>query len=251
VTSCIVDSAPIYTMVVKFRNTIYPTPPQLSLLMKAAPSRYSNGTRPYVAERIQKAVYIVRYLCTEAVSLDHALRHSLWENIVLLWQLAHEKSEVDCVHNVETRFFCYVFDVSFTICLWFLIGKLAIAELYFPQNFILVVQKYRVHYAVGTHSTADIHKIERLFETWETCCPTSQIYFRIKSFPADHGSPRPFTLHSSKFPSHSPSPFWAGNSLRFTQLPRQFSNILRQIFCILLLLGKVKQYFPYASSLFC
>jgi hypothetical protein len=60
VTSCIVDSTAIYIMVVKFRNTIWPPPPQLSLHRRAALSRNSNGTRSYIAERTQNAVYIVR-----------------------------------------------------------------------------------------------------------------------------------------------------------------------------------------------
>jgi hypothetical protein len=45
VTSCIVDSAAIYIMVVKFRNTICPPPPQISLHRRAALSSNSNGTR--------------------------------------------------------------------------------------------------------------------------------------------------------------------------------------------------------------
>jgi hypothetical protein len=62
VTSCIVDSAAIYIMVVKFRNTICPPHPQLSLHRRAALSSNSNGTRSYIAERTQSAVYIVRCL---------------------------------------------------------------------------------------------------------------------------------------------------------------------------------------------
>jgi hypothetical protein len=62
VTSCIVDSAAIYIMVVKFINTTWPTPPQLSLHRRAALSSNSNGTRSYIAERTQSAVYIVRCL---------------------------------------------------------------------------------------------------------------------------------------------------------------------------------------------
>jgi hypothetical protein len=61
-TACIVDSAAIYIMVVKFRNTICPPQPQLSLHRRAALSSYSNGTRSYIAERTQSAVYIVRCL---------------------------------------------------------------------------------------------------------------------------------------------------------------------------------------------
>jgi hypothetical protein len=41
----IVDSAAIYIMVAKFRNTICPPPPQLSLHRRAALSSNSNGTR--------------------------------------------------------------------------------------------------------------------------------------------------------------------------------------------------------------
>jgi hypothetical protein len=48
-------------MVVKFRNTIWPPPPQLFLHRRAALSSNSNGTGPflYIAERTPKAVYIV------------------------------------------------------------------------------------------------------------------------------------------------------------------------------------------------
>jgi hypothetical protein len=63
VTSCIVDSAALYIMVVKFINTIWPPPPQLSLHRRAALLSNSNGTRSYIAERTQNAVYIVRCLC--------------------------------------------------------------------------------------------------------------------------------------------------------------------------------------------
>jgi hypothetical protein len=62
VTSCIVDSAAIYIMVVKFRNTTCPPQPQLPLHRRAALSSDSNGTRSYIAERTQSAVYIVRCL---------------------------------------------------------------------------------------------------------------------------------------------------------------------------------------------
>jgi hypothetical protein len=44
----------IYITVVKFRNTIWPPPPQLS--------SNSNEIRSYIAERTQNAVYIVRCL---------------------------------------------------------------------------------------------------------------------------------------------------------------------------------------------
>jgi hypothetical protein len=58
VTSCISDSAAIYIMVVKFRNTICPPPHQLSLHRRAALSSNSNG----IAKRALKAVYIVKCL---------------------------------------------------------------------------------------------------------------------------------------------------------------------------------------------
>jgi hypothetical protein len=60
--SCIVDSAAIYIMVVKFRNTICPPQPPLSLHRRAALSSDSNATRSYIAEGTQSAVYIVRCL---------------------------------------------------------------------------------------------------------------------------------------------------------------------------------------------
>jgi hypothetical protein len=69
VTSCIVDSAAIYAMVVKFRNTICPPQPQLSLHRRAALSSNSNGTRSYIAERTQSAAYIVRCLWFKPVSI--------------------------------------------------------------------------------------------------------------------------------------------------------------------------------------
>jgi hypothetical protein len=62
VTSCIVDSAVIYIMVVKFRNTICPPPPQLSLHRRAALSSNSNGTQYVYSRKNPKAVYIVRCL---------------------------------------------------------------------------------------------------------------------------------------------------------------------------------------------
>jgi hypothetical protein len=46
VTSCIVDSATTYIMVVKFRNIIWPPPPQLSLHRRAAPERRYTRVAP-------------------------------------------------------------------------------------------------------------------------------------------------------------------------------------------------------------
>jgi hypothetical protein len=55
VTSCIVDSsAAIYIMVVKFRNTICPPPPQLSLQEGCALSSNSNGTRSVYSRKNPK-----------------------------------------------------------------------------------------------------------------------------------------------------------------------------------------------------
>jgi hypothetical protein len=53
VTSCIVDSAVIYIMVAKFRNTICPPPPQLSLHRRAALPSNSNGTRSVYSRKNQ------------------------------------------------------------------------------------------------------------------------------------------------------------------------------------------------------
>jgi hypothetical protein len=58
VTSCIVDTAAIYIMVVKFRNTIWPPPPQLSLHRRAVLSSNSNGTRSvYSRENPKRSLY--------------------------------------------------------------------------------------------------------------------------------------------------------------------------------------------------
>jgi hypothetical protein len=54
VTSCIVDSAAIYIIVVKFRNTICPPPPQLSLHRRAALSSNSNGARSVYSRKNPK-----------------------------------------------------------------------------------------------------------------------------------------------------------------------------------------------------
>jgi hypothetical protein len=62
VKSCIVDSAAIYIMVVKFRNIICPPPPQLSLHRRAALSSNSTEHGPYIAERTQKRSHFVRFL---------------------------------------------------------------------------------------------------------------------------------------------------------------------------------------------
>jgi hypothetical protein len=64
VTSCIVDSAAIYIMVVKFRNTIWSPPPQLSLHRRAALSSNSNGTRSvYSRENTKSSLYCEMSMC--------------------------------------------------------------------------------------------------------------------------------------------------------------------------------------------
>jgi hypothetical protein len=55
VTSCIVDSATIYIMVVKFIITICPPPTQLSLHRRAALSSNSNGTRSVYSRKNPKS----------------------------------------------------------------------------------------------------------------------------------------------------------------------------------------------------
>jgi hypothetical protein len=52
---CIVDSAAIYIMVVKFRNAICTPPPQLSLHRRAALSGNSNGTRSVYSRKNPKS----------------------------------------------------------------------------------------------------------------------------------------------------------------------------------------------------
>jgi hypothetical protein len=54
-TSCIVDSTAIYIMVVKFRNSICPPPPQLSLHRRAALPSNSNGTRSVYSRKNPKS----------------------------------------------------------------------------------------------------------------------------------------------------------------------------------------------------
>jgi hypothetical protein len=65
VTSCIVDSAAIYFMVAKFRNTICPLPPQYLLHRKAALSTNSKGEQSEYSRRPRKVVYYVRCLWLE------------------------------------------------------------------------------------------------------------------------------------------------------------------------------------------
>jgi hypothetical protein len=63
VTSSIVDSAAIYIMVVKFRNNIWPPPPQLSLHRRALSSN-SNGTRSvYNRENPKSSLYCEMSVC--------------------------------------------------------------------------------------------------------------------------------------------------------------------------------------------
>jgi hypothetical protein len=82
VTSCIVDSAAVYIMVAKFRNTICPPPPQVSLHRTAALSSNSQEHGPYIAERTQKEVYIVRCLWASPIlcSVLRAGNHFIIKN---------------------------------------------------------------------------------------------------------------------------------------------------------------------------
>jgi hypothetical protein len=56
VTSCIGDTAAVYITVVKFRNTICPPPPQLSLHWRAALSSNSNGTLSVYSRKNPKSL---------------------------------------------------------------------------------------------------------------------------------------------------------------------------------------------------
>jgi hypothetical protein len=76
---CIVDSAATYIMVVKFRNTSWPPPPQLSLHigeLRCQAIQIEHG--PYITERTPKAVYIVK---------------CLWRGEKKSWQYAKETAE--------------------------------------------------------------------------------------------------------------------------------------------------------------
>jgi hypothetical protein len=55
VTSCIVDSAAIYIMMVKFGNNICPPPPQLSLHWRAVLSSNSSGTQSVYSRKKPKS----------------------------------------------------------------------------------------------------------------------------------------------------------------------------------------------------
>jgi hypothetical protein len=78
-TSCIVDSAATYIMVVKFRNTSWPPPPQLSLHRRAALSSNSNGTRSvYNRENPKSSLWDVYDLdCPPPLPLMCRLSH-IW-----------------------------------------------------------------------------------------------------------------------------------------------------------------------------
>jgi hypothetical protein len=59
VTSCIVDGAAIYIMVVKFRNTISPLHRSFPFIGGLRCQAIQTEHGPYKTERTQKAVYIV------------------------------------------------------------------------------------------------------------------------------------------------------------------------------------------------
>jgi hypothetical protein len=69
-------------MVVKFRNTICPPPPQHSLHRRAALSSNSNGTRSVYKRKNPKAVYIVICLCYNCMlSTRYAVQSTVWGEI--------------------------------------------------------------------------------------------------------------------------------------------------------------------------
>jgi hypothetical protein len=75
--SCVVDSAAIYIMVVKFINTICPPAPQLSFHTRAALSSNSNGTRSvYNRKNPKSSLYCEMSMMTNTPRL-HGLKISL------------------------------------------------------------------------------------------------------------------------------------------------------------------------------
>jgi hypothetical protein len=103
VSSCIVESAAIYIMVVKFRNTVLIAPLHLS-------SPFIGGLRcqaiqtehgPYITVRTQKAVYIVRCLWYNTVNHECAIAHSVYNSYLLVNELANLKWQ--CTFNQLLR----------------------------------------------------------------------------------------------------------------------------------------------------
>jgi hypothetical protein len=91
VASCIVDIGAIYIIVVKFRNTIWPPPPQLSLHRRAALSSNSNGKGAvYSRENPKSSLYCEMsmdwtYVCVQHRDTKVSFRISyLWEQLMLL-----------------------------------------------------------------------------------------------------------------------------------------------------------------------
>jgi hypothetical protein len=114
VTSCIVDSAAIYIMVVNFRNTICPPPLQLSLHRRAALSSNSNGTRSVYSRKNPKAVYIVICLWVQYTTRTfssgspHNVQYSksVWLNTIYKQKLL-KKSAVKIFNMTRTK--CLLF----------------------------------------------------------------------------------------------------------------------------------------------
>jgi hypothetical protein len=70
-------------MVVKFRNTTWPPPPQAI--------QTEHG--PYIVERTQKAVYIMRCLCANVIELtsDHIYKFNMYN-----WRFKPVSGEIFC-----------------------------------------------------------------------------------------------------------------------------------------------------------
>jgi hypothetical protein len=104
VTSCIVDSAAIYIMVVKFINTICPPPPQLSLHTRAALSSNSNETRSVYNRKDPKLWDVYGLFSVVAkMSLSH---YRLWK---MRLHLSCSNPTFTNFFFFNGRFYCTVF----------------------------------------------------------------------------------------------------------------------------------------------
>jgi hypothetical protein len=104
VTSYIVNSAATYFMVVKFRNTSWPPPPQLSLHRRAALSSNSNGTRSvYNRENPKSSLHILWDVYSQpphfVMAASYLLTHPSLSLCFLLKKLRSKES--DCLAWLE------------------------------------------------------------------------------------------------------------------------------------------------------